>query len=362
MSTYGLSILGPDLDTLATTAQAADQAGFDTAWASEFYSRSGSISMAAMANRTQHCRIGSSILYGIGRSPLVLATEARDLDELSNGRLILGIGNGTKRMMSDWHGVPDTSAPALRMEELVPLVRRIWNLHEEPVHHDGRFYTMHLTPTGDVEPPHRAIPIITAGVRPRMCEVAGRVADGLAGHPLFTTTYVEEVVRPAIAKGAAHADRDPRDIEVVSMVMCSIHDDPTVARRELAQQIAFYSSVKSYDTVLDVNGFAREGQLIREAFAQRDFPAMFDAVSDKMIDTMGVAGTASQVRDGLKRYEGILDHIMLYSPSIGINPDRVQENIDSLVRECSPERSRTRVDDFSRTNSQIRNTDTVGKK
>ena len=203
MSTYGLSVVGADLQSLAQTAQAADAAGFDAAWASEFYHRSGSISMAALANRTQNCRIGSSILYGVGRSPLVLATEARDLDELSNGRLVLGIGNGTQRMMSDWHGVSDTSAPALRMEELVALLRRIWNLHEGPVRHHGRFYTMDLVPTGDVPPLPRPIPIVTAGVRPRMCEAAGRVADGLAGHPLFTTTYVQEVVRPAIAKGAA---------------------------------------------------------------------------------------------------------------------------------------------------------------
>jgi probable F420-dependent oxidoreductase len=336
MSTYGLSVLGADLKSLARTAQAADAAGFDTAWASEFYNRSGSISMAAMANSTEHCRIGSSILYGVGRSPLVLATEARDLDELSNGRLLLGIGNGTKRMMSDWHGVPDTSAPALRMEELVVLLRRIWNLHEGPIHHNGRFYTMNLIPTGDAQPPRHPIPIITAGVRPRMCETAGRVADGLAGHPLFTTTYVEEIVRPAIAKGAAHADRDPAEVEVVSMVMCSIHEDVDVARRELAQQIAFYSSVKSYETVLDVNGFSAEGRTIREAFARRDFPAMFAAVSDKMIDTMGVAGTADHVRDGITRYEGVLDHIMLYSPSVGIAPERVQENLESLIRECSP--------------------------
>ena len=144
-------------DAVVKIAQAADAAGFDAAWASEFYSRSGSISMAAMANSTQNCRIGSSILYGIGRSPLVLATEARDLDELSNRRLVLGIGNGTKRMMSDWHGVPDTSAPALRMEELVMLLRRIWNLHEGPVHHEGRFYRMNLTPTGDVEADMREI-------------------------------------------------------------------------------------------------------------------------------------------------------------------------------------------------------------
>jgi len=338
MSTYGLSVLGADLQSMAQTARAADDAGFDAAWASEFYSRSGSITMAAMANSTQNCRIGSSILYGVGRSPLVLATEARDLDELSNGRLVLGIGNGTKRMMSDWHGVPDTSAPALRMEELVVLLRRIWNLHEGPIHHEGRFYTMNLTPTGDMSPPSRPIPIITAGVRPRMCEAAGRVADGLAGHPLFTTTYVQEVVRPAIARGAAYADRDPSDIEVISMVMCSIHEDAQIARRELAQQIAFYSSVKSYETVLDVNGFAAEGRTIREAFARRDFPAMFAAVSDQMIDTMGVAGTADQVRDGITRYEGVLDHIVLYAPSVGITPERVQQNLESLIRGCSPHR------------------------
>lgn len=331
-----MSVLGADLKTLVETAEAADRAGFDAAWTSEFYSRSGSISMAAMTGRTQRCRLGSSIMYGVGRSPLVLATEARDLDELSNGRVVLGIGNGTKRMMSDWHSVADTSAPALRMEELVPLIRRIWNLHHGPVRHEGRFYRMNLVPTGELEAPQRAIPIVTAGVRPRMCEVAGRVADGLAGHPLFTTTYVEEIVRPAIAKGAAHAGRDPSDVELISMVICSINDDPEVARREVAQQIAFYSSVKSYDTVLDVNGFTKEGEAIREAFGRRDLPAMFEAVTDDMIDTMGVAGTAEQVREGLRRYEGVLDHIMLYSPSIGLPPERVQENLNSLIRECAP--------------------------
>ncbi|HEU4360398.1 MAG TPA: LLM class flavin-dependent oxidoreductase [Mycobacterium sp.] len=336
MTTYGVAILTPDLKSLAESAAAADRAGFDAVWASEFYSRSGSISMAAMAQATSSCRVGSSIMYGIGRSPLVLATEARDLDELSGGRIVLGIGNGTKRMMSDWHGVADTSAPALRMEELVPLVRRIWNLHEGPVRHEGRFYRMNLVPTEEVVPPNRDIPIIIAGVRPRMCESAGRVADGLAGHPLFTVKYVEEIVKPAIAKGAAHTGRDPKNVEIISMVMCSIHDDPQVARRELAQQIAFYASVKTYDTVLDVNGFGKEGQAIREAFARRDFPAMFDAVSEEMIDTMGVAGTAGQVRDGLRRYEGVLDHIMLYPPSLGLSTERVRESLHTLITECPP--------------------------
>jgi hypothetical protein len=65
---------------------------------------------------------------------------------------------------------------------------------------------------------------------------------------------------------------------------------------------------------------------------------MFAAVSEEMIDTMGVAGTADDVRVGLTRYEGVLDHIMLYSPSVGIAPERVQQNLESLIRECSPRR------------------------
>ncbi|OBK27120.1 luciferase [Mycobacterium asiaticum] len=336
MSTYGISVLAPTLQAMGATADAADRAGFDGVWASEFYTRSGSISMAAIAAATRTCRVGSSILYGVGRSPLVLATEARDLDELSGGRIVLGIGNGTKRMMSDWHSVADFSAPALRIEELVPLIRRIWNLHEGPVHHEGRFYKMNLIPSGPVEPPARRIPIVTAAVRPRMCEAAGRVADGLAGHPLFTTSYVEEIVRPAVIKGAEHTGRDPRDVEIISMVMCSIHDDPAVARREVAQQIAFYASVKTYEPLLDFCGFTRQGADIREAFARGDFVAMFDAVSDDMIDVMGVAGTASDVREGLRRYEGVLDHIMLYPPSVGIPNNRVADNLNDLITHCAP--------------------------
>ncbi|MBX8688785.1 luciferase [Mycobacterium vulneris] len=331
MSTYGLSLIAPTLAATAALAADADAAGFDAVWASEFYVRSATVSMAAVAQATRACRIGSSIMYGVGRSPLVLATEARDLDELSDGRIVLGIGNGTKRMMSDWHSVADTEAPALRIEELVPLIRRIWNLHDGPVQHRGRFYNMNLIPSGPVDPPARAIPIITAAVRPRMCEAAGRVADGLAGHPLFTTGYVEQIVRPAVAKGAARADRNPADIEIVSMVMCSIHDDPVVARREVAQQIAFYAAVKTYEPLLDFCGFATQGEQIREAFSLGDFPAMFDAVTDDMIDVMGVAGTANDVRDGLRRYEGVLDHIMLYPPSVGIAPQRVQDNLSSLI-------------------------------
>ena len=210
--TIGISTFVPSLATTVEVATAADRAGLDTAWTGEFNDRSAIVALAEMAHHTSTCRIGSSIAYAVGRSPLVLANEARALDELSNGRLVLGLGRGTKGMQKGWHGERDPEAPATRLEELVPLLRKIWNLHEGPVKHEGRFYSMDLTATAEVAPPVRErIPVMTAGVNRRMIETAGRVSDGLICHPTFTGQYIEEVVRPAIARGAHHTGRNPSE-------------------------------------------------------------------------------------------------------------------------------------------------------
>src|SRR5947199_2368444 len=131
---------------LASYAERAEAAGFASVWATEFYDRSATVALAAMAQSTNTIELGSAIAYAFGRTPLVLAAEARDLDELSGGRLTLGLGTGTRRMQQDWHGL-DGEHPAARMEELVALLRRLWRLHEGAIDHDGRFYRLHVQPT-----------------------------------------------------------------------------------------------------------------------------------------------------------------------------------------------------------------------
>src|SRR4051812_39498531 len=193
---------GSGLGDIVESARLAEAAGFESVWATEFYDRSATVSLAAMAQATERTGLGSAIAYAFGRTPLVLAAEARDLDELSGGRLILGLGTGTRRMQQDWHGL-DGEHPASRMEELVPLLRELWHLHEGPIDHDGRFYRLRVQPTAPPREPFRLdTPIYMAGVNARMVEAAGAVADGLVGHPLYTPQYVREVVRPALARGA----------------------------------------------------------------------------------------------------------------------------------------------------------------
>jgi probable F420-dependent oxidoreductase len=328
----GICIFAGRMATTVEVARAADAAGLDTAWTGEFNDRSAIVALAEMAHHTRACRIGSAIAYAVGRSPLVLANEARGLDEISGGRLVLGLGTGTKGMQIGWHGVRDPESPALRLEELVPLLRRIWKLHEGPVRHDGRFYSMNLTPTAEVLPPTREqIPVFTAGVNARMIETAGRVADGLVCHPTFSSHYVHEVVGPAIARGAHRTGRDPGAVEIVGLLMCSVHEDEEVARREVAAQIAFYTAPRAYAPMLETSGFAAEGERIRKAFADRDADAMIDAVSDDMLDAIGVGGTADQVRAGIARRANDFDHVALYSPNFRMTTERVRQNMLDLV-------------------------------
>lgn len=332
VTTRGITVLAGGLAETVEIAKAADRAGFDGAWSGEFLNRSAVVAVAAMAAATERIGVGTAIAYAVGRSPLVLANDARFLDEMSQGRLTLGLGTGTRGMMVGWHGVSDPDGPATRMEELVPLLRRLWRLHEGPVQHEGRFYTCNITPTADIQPPVRPdIPIYTAGVNARMIEVAGRVSDGLICHPTLTDRYLDEVLRPAVEKGAQRSQRSVSDVQLKGVIITSIHDDPVVARREAAAQIAFYVAPKAYGPVMEASGFGEEAAAIQAAFRSKDHEAMVDAVSARMLDEMCAAGTLEEVRERVAVLEKRYDHAALYSPSFTLSPDRVTENTMTII-------------------------------
>lgn len=327
----GLCAFGPSLGDMVAAAAAADRHGFDAVWTSELYNRSATVTLAAFAGATARCRIGSGVMYGVGRSPLMLAAEARDLDELSGGRMVLGLGNGTRRMISDWHGL-DGSAPAVRMEELVGLVREIWAVHERPVDHDGRFYRMRFRALEDlVGAPPRAIPIVVAGANPRMVEAAGRVADGVLAHTLCSPKYLQEVVRPALERGARVAGRDPREVRLITYTLACAGEDREQARADAAAMIAFYGSVRSYAPLFAIHGFGPQAEAIQAAFRAGDAAAMVAAVTPAMVDALAVAGTPDEVRAGLARFDGLVDEVVLSPPSFRVPPERIAENLMLLA-------------------------------
>ncbi|MDN5749363.1 MAG: LLM class flavin-dependent oxidoreductase [Pseudonocardia sp.] len=324
----GVAVHGGTLTTATGAARRAEERGFESVWTTEFYDRSATVSLAAMALATSTITVASGIAYAVGRSPLVLAAEARDLAELSGDRLVLGLGTGTRRMQQDWHGL-DGDAPAPRVEELVPLLRRIWAMDGSGVQHEGRFYRMALQPTAETAP-RAPIPVYLAGFNARMVAAAGAVADGLVGHPIFTRRYVEDVVRPALESGAARTGRDGQ-VPIAGYVITSVADDGDRARRDAAAQIAFYVVVRTYAPLVELEGFTAEVAGIREAWKRRDHAAMIDAVSPAMLARMAVAGTPEEARDQLSGFHGLYDRMLCYVPSYGLRAAEITDRVDAVV-------------------------------
>jgi probable F420-dependent oxidoreductase len=316
-------------------ARRAEEVGFDSVWVSELYNRSATIPMATVAQATDRVEIGTNIAYGVGRSPLMWAAEARDLDELSAGRILLGLGNGTARMMEDWHGVSGES-PAVRMEELVTVLRKLWRLDQGPVDHEGRFYKVHLKPTAETPPPFREhLPIYTAGVNPRMVESAGRVADGLVGHPMFTHKYVDEVVRPALAKGALKTERDPSEIALVGVLICAVDEDVEAARRRLAFAVGQYAASRVYDRLFALHGWTAAQETIREAARARDAGKVIASVPDEAIDELGLACRPAELAEAVARHSAGYDHIALVPPPWGLTPQANEQATAVLIDEMA---------------------------
>jgi alkanesulfonate monooxygenase SsuD/methylene tetrahydromethanopterin reductase-like flavin-dependent oxidoreductase (luciferase family) len=197
------------------------------------------------------------------------------------------------------------------------------------VEHAGRFYRMALRPTVAVTP-RPPVPVYLAGFNPRMVGAAGAVGDGLVGHPIFTRRYVEDVVRPALARGARRTGRDP-DVPVAGYVICSVDDDAARARRDAAAQIAFFVVVRTYAPLVELEGFTAEAAAIRDAWKVRDHAGMVDAVTPAILERMAVAGTPAEAREQITAFHGLYDRLCCYVPSYGLGVGEIGERVDAVV-------------------------------
>src|SRR3954468_13244571 len=204
------------VDEAAQTAVRAERLGYDGWWALE--TKDGPfLGCAVAAERTERVLLGTQIAVAFARNPMTVAVQANDVQALSGGRFVLGLGSQikphiTKRYSMEW------SHPAPRMREFVLAVRAIWDTWATGGKLDfrGDFYSHTLmTPFFDPGPnPHGPPPIIMAAVGPLMTEAAGEVADGMFCHGFSTERYVREATLPALERGAEKAGRSLADFEL----------------------------------------------------------------------------------------------------------------------------------------------------
>ncbi len=326
-------LINDAIDELVREAQLAEQAGFESVWVTDFFNRDAYVRMAMIGQATERIGVASGIAYAFGRSPVLTAAAAADVDEITGGRVILGLGTGTKRMQEAWYGLKFES-PAPKAAEVVRLLRALWDApNGRPFKFEGRFYNIDINLFGRPGRVRSRIPVYLAGVNRIMVRTAGEIADGLVGHPLYSRRYLADVVLPAVEDGLRRGARDRSLFDLASYIITSVSHDPQRAREEARRQIAFYSTTITYDPILDLHGWQTQKEAIRAAFRKFDIAAMAAAVTDDMVDEIAVAGTPAECREQLQRYEPLLDHVLLYPPSFGVRHERVIENY-ALIREA----------------------------
>src|SRR5436190_16127801 len=179
--------------------------------------------LALAADRTTSLRLGTAIAIAFARSPMTLANVGYDLQEISGGRFILGLGSQIRPHIVNRYSMP-WSKPAARMRELVLAIRAIWDAWDgvAPLRFEGEFYRHTLmTPAFDPGPhKHDRARLHIAGVGPAMTSVAGEVGDGFMIHPFNTRRSLDELTLPALQKGRARSTRpnDPFETTLVCLV------------------------------------------------------------------------------------------------------------------------------------------------
>ncbi len=329
---FGIGIGGP-MTLVGSMAKMVEDAGFESCWAAET-TNTAYITASAAVQDTTSIRVGTSIALAFPRSPTITAMTAWDLDELSGGRFILGLGTQVKGVNVGRFSVP-FEHPAPKIKEYVEVIRTVWAANRgDDVTHEGRFYKVTM-PTfhGRPQPDRRDVPIYLAAVGKIMSRTCGEVADGLLAHPLASPVYLRKVVKPAIAEGAERAGRKPEECNLTTDWMISISDDEEQARREVKLQIAFYATTRTYLPILELHGRGHIVPDLRSAFDAKDKDRMIELIDDELCDQLALAGSQDAVKQKALAWvkEAGADRLMCAGPWYGPKTERIFENYQALV-------------------------------
>jgi probable F420-dependent oxidoreductase len=309
----------------------AEEAGFDGVFSIEFFNRHGYAALGAVAARTERVGIGTGIANAFTRTPLLHASAALDLDELSDGRFVLGLGSATRRMNEDWYGVP-FSAPAARMRELVELLRACFRAQKGGgFRWEGRFWQLNVPLYSRPDAVREEIPIWVAAVNRGMIACAGAVADALVGHPIATRRWHREVTLPGLRAAERGEGRPSGACRLAPYLLTSLQRDRRLALDDAKAQIGFYLTTGLYHTVLDLHGMRHVGEACRTALRRWDLKAMAAAIPDELVDEIAIACPPDEARDRLEQWRDLTDYPLFYAPSVGVSPERLHANLDAIL-------------------------------
>lgn len=271
----------------------AESLGFDAAFVTHIAGHESLTVISAYASATARIRLGTGVVPIYTRTPATMAQTAATIDELSDGRFMLGLGVSHRVVVEGWHG-QTIDRPAAEMREYIAIVRAILRGEEPPAGEKWQT-SFHLAGVQ----PRPKLPILMAALSPAMLRLAGEIADGVILW-LCNPHYVRDVVVPEVSRGRERAERTLEGFEIVAAVPGALTDDVAAARATMRSELVSYFGLPFYRAMLERSGFGDE--IAAYDAAGGEFEGMSQAISNRFLDVLTAIGDESQVGAGMKRY------------------------------------------------------------
>jgi F420-dependent oxidoreductase-like protein len=324
--------LGLSSEDQLRIVQEAERLGYDSVWAAEAYGSDTATVLGWLAGQTTKIRLGSGIFQMPARSAAMTAMTAATIDQLSNGRMLLGIGSSGPQVAEGWHG-QRFAKQLQRTREYVAVIRMA--LARERVEFHGETLELPL-PDGPgkalkltISPVQEEIPIYLAAIGPKNTALAGEIADGWIP-TLFSPEHVAQL-RPLLEEGARRAGRDLENFDIAPTVNVFVTEDLEKARDAMRPFIALYvggmgsREQNFYNQLVSRYGFQAEAQRIQDLYLEGKREEAMAAIPDSLIDTVSLCGPAERVRDRLAVYREAGVGTLGVTPVAFTAPERLEQ-------------------------------------
>ena len=321
-----------DLAGAAATARELEELGFDGVYTAES-AHEPFFPLVLAAEHTTRLRVFSYIAVAFARSPMDLAMVSDDLQRLSGGRFVLGLGSQIRPHIEHRYSM-DWERPVARMGEMVGAVKAIhrsWN-ERVPLDFRGEIYQHTLmTPFFDPGPnPSGPPPVWVAALGPQMTAKAAEVGDGVLIHPFHSGRFVREHTATAVAAGLARGGRDRKGFTVhATPIVCTGSTPEERARAAVGVRglLAFYGSTPSYRVTLDAHGWGDLQEELNAMTKRGEWDGLASRVPDEVFEELAVHGAPEDIaRLVAERYGTAVDRVGLSMPY-----DTSRETLEALV-------------------------------
>lgn len=288
--------VGRSLDSALGRVRRAEELGYEAVYTTHLAGLDSLTLLAAYANASERVAIGTGVMPIYSRSPVATAQQAVTVDQLSGGRLRLGLGVSHKITVENWFG-SEIGKPVREMREYVGVLRALF-AGEEPPQDNERFRTQFRF----MGPQPRAdLPIYLGGLSPGMLRLAGEIGDGVVLW-LCNPDYIRDVVVPEVRTGRERAGKDLDGFDVVAAVPSAVTDDPDTARVRLRGELITYFSLPFYRKMLERSGFGEDIERFDAKMADGDPQGATAEISDRFLGVLAAIGSKEEAEASVQRY------------------------------------------------------------